>query len=258
LNAGSSVLLLRYDEIGRGHFVLRTKGAGEADKYPLSMNWYQMPGVLKYDPYPAESAGWYRFTSPPGLKGISLKVFGELQVWADGVQLKPKRVRNCDDGSVEYKVTIPDPNKHAAMVAIRIQHKQGYCAGTAIPEPITLDCSSGLISAGDWSQMGVLEQYSGGARYRKEFELSEESSRVVLDLGRVVSSAEVRVNGKKVGIRLTSPWKFDITKYIKPGPNTLEVLVYNTLSNHYTTIPTRYRGDMTSGLLGPVSIEIMK
>jgi len=258
LSAGSSVLLLRYDEIGRGHFVLRAKGAPAAVKYPLSMNWYQMPGVLKYDPYPVESSGWYRFTSPPGLKGMSLKAFGDLQVWADGIQLKPKRVRNCDDGSVEYKVTIPDPNKHAAKVAIRIQHKQGYYAGTAIPEPITLDCGSGLISTGDWSQMGVLEQYSRGARYRREFEFSEESSRVVLDLGKVVSSAEVRVNGKKVGIRLTSPWRFDITKYIKPGTNILELLVYNTLSNHYTTIPTRYRGDLTSGLLGPVSIEIIK
>lgn len=32
-------------------------------------------------------------------------------------------------------------------------------------------------------------------------------------------------------------------------------LVFNTLSNHYVTIPTRHRGDLTSGLLGPVTLE---
>jgi hypothetical protein len=29
-----------------------------------------------------------------------------------------------------------------------------------------------------------------------------------------------------------------------------------TLANHYLTIPTRYRGDLTSGLLGPVTLKL--
>jgi hypothetical protein len=36
------------------------------------------------------------------------------------------------------------------------------------------------------------------------------------------------------------------------------VLVFNTLANHYVTIPTRYRGELTSGLLGPVTINTVK
>ncbi|MHC4199257.1 MAG: hypothetical protein ACYSU0_04640, partial [Planctomycetota bacterium] len=40
----------------------------------------------------------------------------------------------------------------------------------------------------------------------------------------------------------------------KTGENTLEVLVYNTLANHYQTIPSRYRGKPLSGLLGPVRL----
>jgi hypothetical protein len=33
-------------------------------------------------------------------------------------------------------------------------------------------------------------------------------------------------------------------------------LVYNTLANHYLTIPTKYRGgSLKSGLLGPVKLE---
>jgi hypothetical protein len=38
--------------------------------------------------------------------------------------------------------------------------------------------------------------------------------------------------------------------------NRLEVLVFNTAANHYRTIPTRYLGSTTSGLLGPVHIEV--
>ena len=72
----------------------------------------------------------------------------------------------------------------------------------------------------------------------------------------MVSSAEVRVNGHLAGIRVAPPWRVDISEQVKPGRNRIEVLVYNTLANHYVTIPTRYRGDLTSGLLGPVTLEL--
>jgi gluconolactonase len=48
----------------------------------------------------------------------------------------------------------------------------------------------------------------------------------------------------------------DISKQVKPGENRIEVLVFNTLANHYLTIPTRYRGEPTSGLLGPVTLRV--
>ena len=82
------------------------------------------------------------------------------------------------------------------------------------------------------------------------------TGRVTLDLGDVVASAEVHVNGQLAGIRVTPPWTLDISTAVKAGDNRLEILVYNTLANHYLTIPTRYRGSPTSGLLGPVRIEI--
>jgi hypothetical protein len=34
-------------------------------------------------------------------------------------------------------------------------------------------------------------------------------------------------------------------------------MIYNTLANNYTTIPTRYRGAIKSGLIGPVSLKLM-
>ncbi len=77
----------------------------------------------------------------------------------------------------------------------------------------------------------------------------------MLDLGKVIATAEVRVNGERAGIRVAPPWRVDVSKWVKPGDNRIEILVFNTLANHYLTIPTRYRGDLTSGLLGPVTLE---
>ena len=52
------------------------------------------------------------------------------------------------------------------------------------------------------------------------------------------------------------PFRFDVSRLVKPGANRVEVLVYSALSNHYQTIPTRYRRPSPSGLLGPVRLAI--
>ena len=70
----------------------------------------------------------------------------------------------------------------------------------------------------------------------------------------MIATAEVSINGKQVGVRVAPPWKFDLSSSLKPGENTIEVTVYNTLSNHYQTTHNRYRGEPTSGLLGPVKL----
>ena len=93
--------------------------------------------------------------------------------------------------------------------------------------------------------------------YRKEITLDEiHSQRVMLDLGSVVATCEIKVNGQALGVRMSPPYSVDITKHIRPGKNEIEVLVYSTLANHYQTQPTPYRGEPTAGILGPVKIEI--
>jgi hypothetical protein len=103
-----------------------------------------------------------------------------------------------------------------------------------------------------------LASYSGGAWYRRTVSLTPEQVRcqVRLNLGAVAASAEVNVNGSPAGVRLAPPWTFDISRLVRAGDNRIEILVYNTLANHYLTIPTRYRGPLVSGLLGPVTIEM--
>jgi hypothetical protein len=116
--------------------------------------------------------------------------------------------------------------------------------------------------------------YSGKATYQKTFDLPSKGDRLFLDLGNVRHVAEVRLNGKKLGILWTSPWRVEITEAVKAGANKLEVDVINLWANRVigdlalpvkerlTTTHDGFRFDMItknsplldSGLLGPVTV----
>ncbi|HWI56466.1 MAG TPA: glycosyl hydrolase, partial [Bacillota bacterium] len=52
-----------------------------------------------------------------------------------------------------------------------------------------------------------------------------------LDLGRVAVMAEVKLNGKDLGILWKPPFRVDVTAALKPGENLLEVKVVNLWIN---------------------------
>jgi hypothetical protein len=112
------------------------------------------------------------------------------------------------------------------------------------------------MNLGDWSRNGILHNYSGGVKYQKTITLTAEEAAAIkaLDLGKVIATAELSINGKDAGVRVAPPWQLDVSGLLVPGENTIEVTVYNTLSNHYQTIHNLYRGEPTSGLLGPVRL----
>jgi hypothetical protein len=266
LKAGDNSLLLRYDSPGRGHFVLIQKGSAEAaERTPLSMKWWDQPGRIPLDVRANETvpAGWYRFTAPPGLKAMTIRANGEIQVWVDGILRMPKLVASGTPN--QYRVKLEKGIGPKSVVAIRIEQNRGDYGGEALPEPVLLECGRGISETGDWAAGSVLENYSGGVWYRKTVDLrrkakgerrkKDERSKIVLDLGEVVATAEVRVNGKTAGILVCPPWQVDISDYVKNGKNKIEILVFNTLSNHYLTVPSRYKGNsLKSGLIGPVRV----
>ncbi len=158
----------------------------------------------------------------------------------------------------KIRFTIPEAvSGNDAMVALRIEQERGVYGGSALPEPVAVACAEGAIALGDWSQMEGLASYSGGLRYRTSLNLTaaQAEGKLQLDLGDVASSAEVHINGQAAGVRVAPPWRWDATGLFTAGANRIEVLVYNTLANHYQTTPTRYRGSPKSGLLGPVRLR---
>ena len=118
-----------------------------------------------------------------------------------------------------------------------------------------MECSAGKVQAGDWTQYGALRYFSGAVRYSKDVVIDGAASSVVLDLGDVDATCDVTVNGKPAGILIGRPYSLDITPFVKPGVNRIEVKVCSSLSNHYATIPSPYRGMPHAGLIGSVIIK---
>jgi hypothetical protein len=73
--------------------------------------------------------------------------------------------------------------------------------------------------------------FSGTAAYSTQFEISNLKSQMHLDLGQVHEIAEVRLNGKDLGILWKPPFRVEITDAVKAGKNTLEIKVTNLWPN---------------------------
>jgi hypothetical protein len=158
-----------------------------------------------------------------------------------------------------WQAVLPSTIRKAASVVLRIEHEPGWYGGAAIPEPIAFGCDTGLIAAGDLANDRSLGTYSGGICYTRSIQLTPaqaEGKRLTLDLGSLVSSASVRINGEPAGVRAAPPWEFDLTGKIRAGRNRLEVTVHTTLGNHYRTVPSQYPGSASSGLIGPAVLRI--
>jgi hypothetical protein len=125
-----------------------------------------------------------------------------------------------------------------------------------------------------------IKYYSGTGTYIKTFRYSADSlkpgQRVLLDLGEVKDIAEVRLNGRQLGVAWTKPFRVDMTNALKTGENKLQIAVTNQWPNRLigdgklppgkrftnTNVLDYYqpkRGGhqlLRSGLLGPVTITI--
>jgi hypothetical protein len=74
--------------------------------------------------------------------------------------------------------------------------------------------------------------YSEGVAYSQTFQVPATRGRYRVDVTRWHGSvARVRVNGQAAGFILTAPWSLDITPWMRPGANTIEVTVVGTLKN---------------------------
>lgn len=98
-----------------------------------------------------------------------------------------------------------------------------------LPQARTITCPS-LVS---WTALAEaeLKYYSGTAAYRTHFHLRDGQNRLLLDLGTVRELAEVRLNGRSLGVLWKPPYVVDISAAIKPGENLLEIDVTNTWNN---------------------------
>ncbi|HWB83515.1 MAG TPA: glycosyl hydrolase [Bryobacteraceae bacterium] len=145
------------------------------------------------------------------------------------------------DGKVEARLwrsgnyTLAGGGKVSAVVAppreisgpwhVAFQEDRGAPPSTTLPE---------LISLSKSADPGI-KYFSGTATYSRTVEVPASylasGKRAVLDLGRVEVLAQVRINGRDLGILWKAPYRVDITSAVHPGANQLEILVTDLWPN---------------------------
>ena len=217
----------------------------------VAMRWYGSR-FLPYDSKENESSLELHFATAPGAKRLRLQVAGRVErISANGQTIRriPK-----PDAEGWYTIDLPETMARGGDITLQAKPAIGHPAASVLTAPVKIDCGEGLMPAGDWSDYGALKFYSGGIRYTKHFNSDGIATSAELDLGEVDATCEVSVNGSTPQILMEPPYRLDITPFIRQGENTVSVLVYSSLSNHYQTVPSPYRGKPHAGLIGPVQL----
>jgi hypothetical protein len=162
---------------------------------------------------------WYRIEVPPGCVAVVPPVFhGPYHMLLNGQDVISRGGAPIDIRGSLLK------EKNTLVIIAGKEHP--------LVSPVQFVTGATPFSLQSWTQTG-LANFSGTAIYTKTFSLPDSfrDKRVMLDLGRVSSVAEVFVNGERAGTLVWRPYRLDISKLIKPGENEIKIIVTNTEAN---------------------------
>jgi len=166
----------------------------------------------------------------------SSQILPSLTVTPSGTMLRIREngsyVVKFSDGG-EKKLTVTDLAK---PVAVDGPWDISFQAGRGAPAKASFEK---LISWPEHADAGI-KYFSGTATYRKVFDLPEGTkaqsnkgteNKLYIDLGKVHVIAEVKLNGKNLGILWKAPYRVDITDAVHSGRNDLEIEITNLWPN---------------------------
>ena len=187
---------------------------------------------------------YYRIEVPPGCVAVVPPVFQEsYRMLLDGKELHVK-----GDAPIDIRASLRGERNTLVIVARKDDR---------LVSPVQFVTGDTPFSVKSWTQTG-LANFSGTAIYAKTFSVPQNyrDKRVMLDLGRVSSVADVFVNGEHAGTLVWSPYQLDITKFIKPGENAIKIFVTNTEANRRSVGTWHHilSAIEIDGLEGPVQV----
>ncbi len=214
-----------------------------------------------WDPWTGEitPASGYRREKGGVAMDIELTPYGSLLL---GFERTPERVAAPREAA-------PPVSGPLSTISIKRWHLETDLVGTdGLRRPMVMD----MEGLKDWREIKGLAGCSSPGRYSATVNLDQEffkdRFRIILDLGDVRDAAEVRINREEVAPLIVPPFSCDVTKYLKPGANQIQVLVtptlYNRLVRWGSSGDRRYRqfkgreNLMPSGLLAPVRVKVYR
>jgi hypothetical protein len=244
------------------YFVVNDGAAEIEGDYRLSAT---SGAIWAMDPVTGEITGC---RTPDGSAHIKLPAYGSVILAASGER----------DAASDYS---PDSGEVAETTVVGPWELAPVCGGPKLPGPRKMEALSSWANANDEEYA----DFSGTVRYRTEFKLdSGAGAPAVLNLGEVLYSARVKLNGKDLGCRFAPPHAFAVPRGVLKEHNELEVEVTNLGANrirwndrnkiywkrfcdiNYISVKGVWSGGLVgfdasrwpispSGLMGPVTIE---
>jgi len=205
-------------------------------------------GLLPFDVQKASAASagmrWYRTEVPPGVTAVAPPALeGPYRLMLNEVELKPS-----GGAPIDIRQMLR-PDKNVLVIVARKEDR--------LSTPVEFVSGATPFALQAWTKT-PLANFSGTAIYEKSFTLPEayRGKKLVLDLGRVSSVAEVEVNGRQAGTLVWSPYKLDIAEFVRPGENHLKIRLTNTEANARAVGPShRIMANIdVCGLEGPVEV----
>jgi hypothetical protein len=198
----------------------------------------------------SERTEWLRLTVPPGTTALTLPTSLEVLGLVGGQEHK------TDDGVLRLQA----PAAAGTQVLLRVRATDGRRGGALLDGPVAVEVSGAEAPLVSWEELG-LRALGGHVTYRATVSLTADEldgTRTVLDLGSVRGTADVLVNGVPAETLVWGPWRTEVTGLVRPGENTVEVVVRGTLAGYLDDAsPTRgvYAGQVRTGLFGPVRLH---
>ena len=219
---------------------------------------------LKHGPklYDHVGSRLFRFVLPAGTAAVRrpIPVNGEYALYLNG-QLIEAVTEHMPEPACEGERWIPVEGCEEGPGVLAIE-----CSSMApqfgVLSPVTVRVRACRTGLKDWREMG-LGWYSGFGRYEAEFEYRalKEGEALWLDLGEVKECAAVFLNGQKVGQKLWKPYRFDISRALREGKNTLSIYSCNLIANEFAWDPLGTRGSascLPSGIFGSIGLYLEK
>jgi hypothetical protein len=209
---------------------------------------YQLPAEPN-ESYPIPV--WYRIAFeadylPPTVNLIVDGFAGsEWALYVNGEQVKSTPIRSQVDGQMKAVDITSHLHKGENLIALRLvvtsptdglldllKLTGDFSLATQGDGAYRMTAPCTSLEAQPWTKQGY-PHFSGRAIYRKRFDLPESftGQRVFIEPAMDDDVLEVLVNGQSAGVRLWAPYQMEITDFLKPGENTLELRVANTLVN---------------------------
>ena len=222
---------------------------------------YQLPAEPDR-PYPIDV--WYRIsftvdTVPPRLDLIVDGFAGSgWDVFVNGEPVTTQPVRSAIDSQMQALEITPLVHQGENVIAVRLTVTKatdglldlvklmGDFAVERVDGSERIGAPRSALQPASWVDQGY-PYYSGRGLYRCRFALPDNfaDQRIFLEPEMRDDTLEVLVNDQRAAVRLWEPYEIELTDYLKPGDNTLELRVANTPINLLEAVPR------PSGLAGP-------